>query len=62
MRRWCWAHLRQGETYRDLAVGFGEGAMTGCRYLREALSVLAALVPTLQQSDPDACALRDCTE
>jgi hypothetical protein len=34
------AHLRKGETYRDLAVGFGVGVTTAYRYLREALGVL----------------------
>jgi hypothetical protein len=32
------AHLRKGETYRDLAVGFGVGTTTTYRYLREALT------------------------
>ena len=44
------AHLRKGETYRDLAVGFGVGVTTAYRYLREALGVLAALAPTLEQA------------
>jgi hypothetical protein len=44
------AHLRKGETYRDLAVGFGVGTTTAYRYLREALNVLAALAPTLEQA------------
>jgi len=44
------AHLRKGETYRDLAVGFGVGVTTAYRYLREGLQVLAALAPTLAQA------------
>ena len=44
------AHLRKGETYQDLAVGFGVGTTTAYRYLREALSVLAALAPTLAEA------------
>ncbi len=44
------AHLRKGETYRDLAVGFGVGTTTAYRYLREALNVLAALAPTLEEA------------
>lgn len=44
------AHLRKGETYRDLAAGFGVGITTAYRYLREALNVLAALAPTLEQA------------
>jgi hypothetical protein len=43
------AHLRIGETYQDLAVGFGVGTTTAYWYLREALTVLAALAPTLAQ-------------
>src|SRR4051812_49573549 len=37
------AHLRKGETYRDLAVGFGVGTTSAYRYLPEALQVLASL-------------------
>jgi hypothetical protein len=44
------AHLRKGETYQDLAVGFGVGTTTAYRYLREALKVLAALAPTLAEA------------
>ena len=44
------AHLRKGETYRDLATGFGVGTTTAYRYLREALNVLAALAPSLEQA------------
>ena len=41
------AHLRKGETYADLACGFGIGTSTVYRYLREALELLAALAPSL---------------
>ena len=44
------AHLRKGETYTDLAAGFGVGTTTVFRYIREALDVLAALAPTLQHA------------
>jgi hypothetical protein len=44
------AHLRKGETYRDLAAGFGVGVTTAYRYLREGMQVLAALAPSLQQA------------
>lgn len=44
------AHLRKGETYRDLAMGFGVGVTTAYRYLREGLTVLAALAPTLRDA------------
>lgn len=44
------AHLRKGETYTDLATGFGIGTSTVYRYLREALDLLAAMAPTLEQA------------
>ncbi|MCO1657345.1 transposase family protein [Pseudonocardia humida] len=44
------AHVRQGETYLDLAEGFSIGITTVCRYIREGLDVLAALAPTLAQT------------
>ncbi|WP_232663391.1 transposase family protein [Pseudonocardia sp. TRM90224] len=44
------AHLRKGETYADLATGFAIGTTTAFRYIREALDVLAALAPTLNQA------------
>lgn len=44
------AHLRKGETYQDLAVGFGVSAATAYRYLREGKQVLAAQAPTLDQA------------
>lgn len=44
------AHLRKGETYADLAAGFGIGTTTAFRYIREALDALAAHAPTLDQA------------
>ncbi|GAA4988155.1 transposase family protein [Pseudonocardia tropica] len=44
------AHLRKGETYADLACGFGVGTSTVYRYLREAIRLLAAMAPTLEQA------------
>jgi hypothetical protein len=44
------AYLRKGETYADLACGFGIGTSTAYRYLREALDLLAAMAPTLEQA------------
>jgi hypothetical protein len=44
------AHLRKGETYADLACGFTIGTSTVYRYLREALDLLAAMAPTLEQA------------
>jgi hypothetical protein len=53
--RWRWlrrgqqallvlVHLRKGETYRDLAEGFGTGTSTVYRYLREGLDLRAAMI------------------
>jgi hypothetical protein len=44
------AYLRKGETYADLACGFQIGISTVYRYLREALTLLAAMAPTLDQA------------
>jgi hypothetical protein len=44
------AYLRKGETYADLACGFGIGTSTVYRYVREALTLLAAMAPTLEQA------------
>src|SRR4051794_41908081 len=46
------AHLRKGETYADLATGFDIGTTTVHRYLREALDLLAAMAPTLENPWP----------
>ncbi|CAA9273317.1 MAG: hypothetical protein AVDCRST_MAG83-3408 [uncultured Arthrobacter sp.] len=44
------AHLRKGETYADLAAGFGIGTTTVFRYIREALDVLGGLAPSLSNA------------
>ncbi|MEU9318277.1 transposase family protein, partial [Streptomyces sp. NPDC048295] len=44
------AHLRCGDTYAQLAAGFGIGIATVFRYIREAIEVLAALAPTLAEA------------
>lgn len=44
------AHLRCGDTYAQLAAGFGVGIATVYRYVREALDVLGALAPSLPQA------------
>ncbi|MGW0886226.1 transposase family protein [Streptomyces sp. NPDC002671] len=44
------AHLRCGDTYAQLAAGFGIGIATVYRYIREAVDVLAALAPTLDEA------------
>ncbi|MFJ7268015.1 transposase family protein [Streptomyces sp. NPDC099050] len=41
------AHLRCGDTYAQLAAGFGIGIATVYRYIREAIEVLAARAPAL---------------
>jgi hypothetical protein len=40
-------HLRKGETFADLAAGFGVGTATAWRYVREAVALLAARAPRL---------------
>ncbi len=44
------AYLRCGDTYAQLAAGFGIGIATGYRYIREAVDVLAVLAPTLAEA------------
>ena len=44
------AYLRKNETYSALAAGFAVGVATVCRYVHEALDVLAALAPSLDQA------------
>jgi hypothetical protein len=41
------AHLRNGDTYSRLAVGFGVGTATAWRYVREAVDLLAAAADDL---------------
>jgi hypothetical protein len=43
------AHLRNGDTPARLGAGFGVGATTAWRYIREAVDLLAATAPTLTQ-------------
>ena len=49
------AYLRKGETYAELACGFEVGTSTVYRYLREAIELLAAMAPTLEQAIEVAC-------
>jgi hypothetical protein len=44
------AHLRCGDTYAQLAAGFGIGIATVYRYIREAVEALAALAPSLAEA------------
>ncbi|MBD3004225.1 transposase family protein [Streptomyces sp. 5-10] len=44
------AHPRCGDTYAQLAAGFGIGVATVHRYIREAVEALAALAPSLAEA------------
>ncbi|GLW12275.1 IS5 family transposase [Microtetraspora sp. NBRC 13810] len=43
-------HLRKGETFAEVAAGFGVGAATAWRYVHEAVALLAQRSPTLDQA------------
>jgi hypothetical protein len=47
---WWWPTYGKGETYTDLACGLRIGTSTVYRYVREALTPLAAMAPTLEQA------------
>ena len=42
------AYLRKGETFADLAAGFGIGTATAWRYVTETVGLLAARSPRLR--------------
>ena len=42
------AHLRKGETFAELAAGFGISTATAWRYVRETVALLAARAPKLR--------------
>jgi hypothetical protein len=42
------AYLRKGETFADLAAGFGVGTATAWRYVAETAGLLAARAPSLR--------------
>jgi DDE superfamily endonuclease/Helix-turn-helix of DDE superfamily endonuclease len=48
------AYLRKGETFADLAAGFGVGTTTAWRYAEETVALLAARAPKLRQAVRDA--------
>jgi hypothetical protein len=48
------AYLRKGETFADLAAGFGVGTTTAWRYVNETTELLAARAPKLRQAVRDA--------
>lgn len=43
-------HLRKGETFTEVAAGFGIGTATAWRYVRETVALLADRSPTLDQA------------
>jgi hypothetical protein len=47
-------YLRKGETFTDLAAGFGVGLATAWRYVEETTALLAARAPKLRQAVRDA--------
>src|ERR1700742_2946119 len=44
------AYLRKGETFEQLAAGFGVGRTTAWRYVNETVKLLAARSPKLRQA------------
>ena len=48
------AYLRKGETFADLAAGFGVGTATAWRYVNETVALLAARAPKLRKAARDA--------
>jgi len=48
------AYLRKGETFADLAAGFGVGTATAWRYVNETVGLLAARAPKLRKAVRDA--------
>ena len=48
------AYLRKGETFAELAAGFGIGTATAWRYVNETVALLAARAPKLRKAVRDA--------
>jgi hypothetical protein len=48
------AYLRKGETFAELAAGFGAGVTTAWRYVNETVELLAARAPKLRRAVRDA--------
>jgi hypothetical protein len=48
------AYLRKGETFAELAAGFGVGVTTAWRYVEETVALLAARAPKLRRAVRDA--------
>ena len=47
-------YLRKGETFTELAAGFGVGTTTAWRYVNETVALLAARAPKLRKAVRDA--------
>jgi hypothetical protein len=47
-------YLRKGETFGELAAGFGVGVATAWRYVNETVALLAARAPRLRRAVRDA--------
>ena len=47
-------HLRKGETFAEVAAGFGVGTSTAWRYVNETVELLAARAPRLRNAVRDA--------
>jgi hypothetical protein len=48
------AYLRKGETFAEVAAGFGIGTATAWRYIQETVALLAARAPKLRKAVRDA--------
>ena len=48
------AYLRKGETFAEVAAGFGVGTSTAWRYVNETVALLAVRAPKLRQAVRDA--------
>ena len=48
------AYLRKGETFAELAAGFGVGTTTAWRYVEEVVALLATRAPKLRTAVRDA--------
>jgi hypothetical protein len=48
------AYLRKGETFAELAAGFGVGTTTAWRYVEETVALLASRAPKLRKAVRDA--------
>ena len=47
-------YLRKGETFTEVAAGFGVGTATAWRYVNETVALLAARAPKLRKAVRDA--------